>query len=658
MKTKVLLILLVLCSSLTFAQRKVADKFFENYAYVKASEFYEEAVKNGDDSEHVLTRLGDCYYNNSNSKKAALPYQKALNKYPNINPEYIYKYIQVQRSLKNYKEANVWLKKFKELQSGDSRSTIIDISKYEELSSMEKVYIEVTNLEEINTKNSDFGGFEYNGKLFFASAGNTNDDSKNKIYTWNEEPYLDLYQADVSETNGVKSLSNVNSINVASVNTDFHEASVAITNDGKTIYFTRDNLNKRDRLDYDKEGTTHLKIFKASLDNGTWSNIEELPFNSENFSVGHPALSPDNKQLYFVSDRFPKDFQKLEIKNNGNNKGADINDTDIYVVDILENGNKYSTPLNLGSSINTNGREMFPYIAKDSTLYFSSDGYLNLGLLDIYKSDIIKNANAKPKNLGAPFNSNADDFAFFINSDTDSGYFSSNREGGKGNDDIYSFTSYECKQTVSGIARDAKTHLPLNGATIKIINENGKILQEVITDADGSYTYEVECNKAYSILGSKPDYKDDLKHMIAGSENNFKHNVDLNLIPLCDDAEIVINPIFFDFDKWNIRTDAKYELENIVSVLRDHPEIVIKIESHTDSRGRDNYNMKLSDRRAKSTRDYLLSRNIDPNRIESAIGYGESRLLNECSNGVKCSKEKHQINRRSKFLIVKGKCKE
>jgi len=180
MKTKVLLILLVLCSSLTFAQRKVADKFFENYAYVKASEFYEEAVKNGDDSEHVLTRLGDCYYNNSNSKKAALPYQKALNKYPNINPEYIYKYIQVQRSLKNYKEANVWLKKFKELQSGDSRSTIIDISKYEELSSMEKVYIEVTNLEEINTKNSDFGGFEYNGKLFFASAGNTNDDSKIK----------------------------------------------------------------------------------------------------------------------------------------------------------------------------------------------------------------------------------------------------------------------------------------------------------------------------------------------------------------------------------------------------------------------------------------------------------------------------------------------
>lgn len=636
MKTKVLLILIVLCSTLTFAQRKVADKFFENYAYIRASELYEDAVNNGDDSEHVLTRLGDCYYNNSNSVKAASWYKKALDKYPNIHPEYLYKYIQVQRSLGNYHEADIWLKKFKDLQNNDSRTSFVigDISLYEELSSMEKVYVEVTNLD-INTKYSDFGGFEHNGKLFFASARNKNDANGKKMYTWNEEPYLDIYQADVSESNGRKSMSNVNYINAARVNTDYHEASVAITNDGKTIYFTRDNVNKRDRLDYDKDGTTHLKIFKASLDNGNWSDIEELPFNDEEFSTGHPALSADNKILYFVSDR-----------------DGGYGQTDIYQVNINEDGS-FSDPKNLGANINTEGREMFPYITKDNTLYFSSDGYLNLGLLDIYKSDFIKNNNAKPENLGAPFNSGSDDFAFFINSDTDSGYFSSNREGGKGNDDIYSFATYQCKQTVSGIARDTKTKLPLEGATIKIISESGKVIQEVVTAANGAYTYEVECNKAYSILGSKPDYKDDLKHMIAGSENNFKHNVDLNLEPLIDDDEIVINPIFFDFDKWNIRTDAKYELENIVSVMRDHPNMVIKIESHTDSRGRDNYNMKLSDRRAKSTKDYLLSRNIAPERIESAIGYGESQLLNECSNGVKCSKEKHQKNRRSKFIIVK-----
>ncbi|TJY34026.1 OmpA family protein [Pontimicrobium aquaticum] len=639
MKTKVLLIILLVSSSLTFAQSKLADKFFKNFAYVRASELYEEAVANGDDSEHVLTRLGDCYYNNSNATKASTWYKRALDKYPNINPEYIYKYSQVQRSLGNYQEAENWLQTFKNRQNEDSRTEFIlgDIKIYDELSSMEKVYIEVTNLD-INTKYSDFGSFEHNGQLFFASSRNTS----SKLYDWNEEPFLDLYQVDVKDDNGVKNLGKPVFIKAQDVNTNFHEASVAITNDGKTIYFTRDNVNKRNRLDYDKKGTTHLKIYKASLDNGNWTDIEELPFNDDVFSTGHPALSPDNKTLYFVSDR------------------EDINSfgqTDIYKVTINEDGS-YGDPENLGASVNTEGREMFPFVAKDNTLYFSSDGYLNLGLLDIYKSNVLKGQDEEPINLGAPYNSGADDFAFFINSENETGYFSSNREGGKGSDDIYSFAAYECKQTVTGVARDSKTQEPLNAVTIEIVNDAGVIIQTVTTSEDGAYTYEVDCNQKYSIRGSKPNYKDDVQHFVASSENNFVNEVDLNLVPLCFGDEIVINPIFFDFDKWNIRTDAQYELENIVTVLRDHPEMVIKIESHTDSRGGDRYNIKLSDRRAKSTRDYLLSRNIAPERIESAIGYGETQLLNECSNGVKCSKEKHQLNRRSKFLIVQGKCEK
>ena len=637
MKTKVLLIILLLSGSLTYAQSKLADKFFENFAYVRASELYEEAVANGDDSQHVLTRLGDCYYNNSNAAKAATWYKKALDKYPNINPEYIYKYSQVQRSLGNYQEAEDYLQKFKERRSNDRRTEFIlgDIKIYEELSSMEKVYIEVTNLD-INTEYSDFGSFEYNDKLYFASARNTS----TKLYDWNEEPFLDIYQVDVTDNNGVKSFAKPGFIMADQVNTDYHEASVAITNDGKTVYFTRDNVNKRNRLDYDKKGTTHLKIYKASLNNGTWKDIEELPFNDDVFSTGHPALSPDNKTLYFVSDR--------DVE-------GSFGQTDIYKVSINEDGS-YGDPENLGPNVNTEGREMFPFVAKDSTLYFSSDGYLNLGLLDIYKSNVLKENNAKPINLGAPYNSGADDFAFYINSENKTGYFSSNREGGKGSDDIYSFAAYECKQTVTGIARDSKTQEPLNAVSIEIINDAGVIMQTITTAANGAYAYEIDCNQKYSIRGSKPNYKDDVQHFIAGSENNFENNVDLNLIPLCFGSEIVINPIFFDFDKWNIRTDAQYELENIVSVMRDHPEMVIKIESHTDSRGSDKYNIKLSDRRAKSTRDYLLSRNIAPERIESAIGYGETQLLNECSNGVRCSKEKHQKNRRSKFLIVQGKC--
>ena len=643
MKAKFLLIILVLSSSMTFAQSKVADKFFDNFAYVRAGELYENAVNNGDDSVHVLTRLGDCYYNNSNAEVAAKWYKRALDKYPeDVHPEYLYKYSQVMRSLGNNDEANAWLEKFKIAQASDSRSRIpINITLIEELSSTEKVYVEVVNLD-INTEYSDFGGYEHDGKLYFASGRNTSETGNVKKYDWNEEPFLDLYQVDVTSNNGLKSYGREGFISADRVNTDLHEASVAITNDGKTIYFTRDNVNKRNRRSADRDGTTHLKIYKASLNSGAWSDIEELPFNDDSFSTGHPALSPDNKTLYFVSDRAHPEA-----------KGQ----TDIYKVAINEDGS-FGEPENLGSKVNTEGREMFPYVAKDNTLYFSSDGYLNLGLLDIYKSDILNNASAEPVNLGAPFNSGADDFAFYINPEDETGYFSSNRDGGKGNDDIYSFAAYECKQSVTGIARNADTQEPLNGVTIEIIDAVGKIIDTMVTGPDGAYSYEIDCNTAYTIRGSKPDYKDDVQKMIASSENNFEHNVDLNLIPLCFDDEIVINPIFFDFDKWNIRTDAKVELENIVSVLRDNPTMVIKIESHTDSRGSDKYNMKLSDRRAKSTRDYIISRNIAPERIESAIGYGESQLLNECSNGVKCSKAKHQLNRRSKFLIVEGKCKE
>lgn len=393
-----------------------------------------------------------------------------------------------------------------------------------------------------------------------------------------------------------------------------------------------------------------MKIYRASLDNGNWSDIEDLSINGDDFSTGHPALSPDNKILYFVSDR-------------DGGKGK----TDIWKVAINDDGS-LGEPENLGPNVNTRHREMFPFVSKNDTLYFSSDGKINNrhGLLDIYKSGVLKGDNSKPVNLGEPFNSKADDFAFFIKNGEqridDTGYFSSNREGGKGeeiNDDIYSFAAYECQQTLTGILRDCNTQIPLDGTTVEIVDENGVIAKTIITETDGSYSVEVDCNKLYTIRGSKKDYNDDHKTMTdTNTEHNFIHNLDLCLKPSCDYLEIVINPIYFNFDKDKIRDDAKYELEKIVTVMRDHPLMVIKIESHTDSRGTKEYNRDLSDRRAKSSRDYLLERNIAPERIESAIGYGEDRLVNECADGVRCSKQKHQDNRRSKFLIVQGKCEK
>lgn len=639
MKTKLLILCFALGSTTLFAQKKLADKFFSNYGYIKATELYEEAVRKGDSSEHVLTRLGDCYYNNSNSEMAALWYGKAVNKYSKVNAEVVYKYIQSLRSIGDYEKANQWLNTFKEIQAGDSRIKYNpdNIDRYSELSEVDsELVVNVENLP-FNSSYSDFGSYIHNGVLYFASSKGGEGD---KNYTWNDEPFLDLYQISVEKEEGGKlKFGSASAINSSKINSDYHEASIAITNDGKTIYFTRDNVNKRNKLEYDKKGTTHLKLYKASLDaEGSWEDIEELPFNDDVYSTGHPTLSPDNTKLYFVSDR----------------EGG-LGQTDIYVVDILEDGS-FSEPRNLGEGINTEGREMFPFVAKDNTLYFSSDGYLNLGLLDIFKSNILKGENSEPENLGAPYNSGYDDFAFFIDSADEHkfGYFSSNRPNGKGNDDIYGFNAYKCVQNIEGIARDTKTNDVLADVEVRLIDETGKVINTVTTSADGSYKFEdVECNTTVTVVGTKDDYKEDQKVVRTDDENEKIINADLNLEPLIKDNQIVINPIFFDFDKWNIRTDAQYELEHIVDVLRNNPTMVIKIESHTDSRGGDRYNMKLSDRRAKSTRDYIISRGIDASRIESAIGYGETQLLNKCSNGVKCSKEEHQLNRRSYFYILK-----
>ncbi|MDN3492087.1 OmpA family protein [Winogradskyella bathintestinalis] len=638
MKIKILALVLILFSSLSFAQTKLADKFFENFGYVKAIELYEKVVEKGNADVHVLTRLGDANYNNSNSEQAVYWYKKALEEHKDIEAEYIYKYIQSLRSVGDYDEADKWFKKLREAQQGDSRlkgynPDNVDI--FEKLTSKnEELVVTIENVS-FNSENSDFGSYMYNNTLYFASA--RGDD--NKVYSWNKEPFLDIFQIEVTEneTEDTLSYGSPIEINSENINTDYHEASIAITSDGKTLYFTRDNINKRNRLNYDKEGTTHLKIYRATRDGETWSNIEELPFNDEVFSTGHPVLSLDNKTLYVVSDR-----------------DGGIGQTDIYSVAIYEDGS-YGTPVNLGENINTEGREMFPYVAKDSTFYFSSDGHLNLGLLDIFKSNILKEETiTEPENIGAPFNSGYDDFAYFIDSETKKGFFSSNRPDGKGGDDIYSFNITECNQQITGVATEDGTGIILSNVTVQFIDETGKIIAEVVTLEDGSYTFDVECNTTYTILGTKPDYKEDQHTITTSKENNKINKVDLVLKPLIIDSQIIINPIFFDFDKSAIRTDAQYELENIIDVLRKHPEMIIRIESHTDSRGRDKYNFKLSNRRAKSTAEYIISRGIDTSRIVSAEGFGETQLLNKCANGVECTEEEHQLNRRSYFYIVKG----
>ena len=625
MRVRIIFILCFITNFLMLGQKRVADNFFNKYSYVKASELYEEAFNKGDSSRYILERLGDCYYNNSDVENAAKWLRMAIEKYPNkIDKSYILKYVQIQQGLGNYTESDKWLDVLNESNRKNSQ-------KIEELVSLDERFVEIKNLE-VNSKYADFGIFVQDDTILFASSRNTSNDGTSKIYGWNEEPYLDLYEGQISNNNEI---SQVTLISGPKINTKFHESSAVITNDGSTLYFTRVNVNKRNKLNFDDEGTTHLKLYRATLINDVWDDIVELPFNSDDYSTGHPALSPDNKKLYFISDR----------------EGG-FGQTDIYYV-TNDNNTSYGTPINLGDKVNTKGREMFPFVSKDNTLYFSSDNHINIGLLDIFKSDILNDEKATAQNVGAPYNSRSDDFAFFIKENAESGYFSSNRDGGKGSDDIYSFEVSQCSQNVKGTLRDKNTNEVIVQGTVKLIDESGKIIKEIETNTQGEFIFkEVPCNSSFVVLGSIEDYKDDLKEIQTSGIKNEDVDVALFLTPLINDCEIVLNPIFFDFDKWNIRTDSKVELENIVDVMRQHPEMMLKIESHTDKRGGDTYNLKLSDRRAKSTRDYLISRGIVSNRFISALGYGESRPVNNCSEqGINCSEEEHQENRRSHFII-------
>ncbi len=642
MKNITVLILVTFLSMSTYAQKTAeADKLFKNFAYLEAAELYKEALAKKDSSAYILTKIGDCYYKNSDSEQASFWYGKAVNKYKDVEADFVFKYIQSLRSIGKNEDADKWLVRLKSIRPEDSLVINMKFVNVENVIEPEAI-TNIVNLNS-NTQFTDFGGFNSGGKFYYSSSTTSDlllDKLKKRLYLWNEEPFLKIYQSEISNTKDtilVKEIMPILSDSIRSFTN--HEGALVFSKDGQTIYFTGNNVKDNDRTAYGKGGTSNLKIYRAKLLNGRWSAIEDLTINGKNFSTGHPALSVDEKTLYFVSDR-PGGYGK----------------TDLYKVKINTDGS-FGSISNLGHRINTAGREMFPFVAQDSTMYFSSDGYINnnLGLLDIYRTDILKQGISDEVtiiNIGEPFNSGYDDFSFFIETNEESGYFSSNRPGGKGKDDIYAFVktrAKECKQRIMGKTYDQLTKLILPEVFVTLKDSTGTVIESTISDKDGMYIFkEVACETTYSITGSKAKHDPDTRPAVTTDEPDGDLRVDLYLIPF----EIKIRPIYFDYDKSFIRPDAASELNRIVDIMKEYPKMIIKIESHTDSRGKDAYNMALSDRRAKSTRDYIISQGIESSRIASAIGYGESQLVNECTNGVKCTKEEHQKNRRSRFIIV------
>ena len=616
----------------------LANKNYSTNSFDKAQAKFLDLVKRGKESKKILLYLANSYFNNSQYEKAVIWYNKLITKYADeLEPEVFYKASLCFKSQGAYELSDTLLQRYIE------KTDNIVIKDYfrKNPNYLEKIKQNALPFgitpTIISSENSDFGpSFFGDDKLFFSTTKNSTGD---KEFEWSGEPFLDLFVADLDS---IGNLSNPQLIS-GQVNTEYHESSAIVTKDKKKMYFTRNNYTKG-KLGKDKFKQVNLKIYSAESDDGKeWSNITELQFNNDNFSCAHPALSLDEKRLYFTSD-MPGTF--------GN--------SDIWYVDLF-NDDEYGEPINLGPQVNTEFRESFPFISESNILYFSSDGWIGLGGFDIYYTSIDqKGFPLMSKNIGEPVNSKLDDFGFIYKDSIDIGYFSSNRKGiwGSKSDEIYKVRRSNCNVYITGVVKDEVTNKPLSNAVLRLIDDKGIVVSEKKTDKDGIYRFDdaVNCSDNYDIeVNKEPGYKSNYdKIEIPNNAGKVVKDMALNWINNCDPNDLIcllnINPILFDLDKYYINSRAAKELKKVYVALMKYPEIKIEISSHTDSRGSNEYNQKLSIKRANETKSWLVKRGIDPSRLITN-GYGEFDLENYCKDNIECEEDEHQVNRRSLFKI-------
>ncbi|MCX7546351.1 OmpA family protein [Xanthomarina sp. F1114] len=627
MKNLKIFFTLILMSSLSITaqnkQTRDADKHFNKFEFIEAIEAYNKLIEKGEGDAYVYGQLAEANYNIFSTTEAERWYAKALDANGD-DPEMMFKYSQMLKANGKYDESNKWMKKFADAKPKDERAIAFKANPdyIPGILEGEKLY-DISSLE-FNTEYTDYGGTVKDGNLYFSSARN----NSRRNYGWNDEPYLDIYRVAVGGDNAGIEAELVNG-----VNSRYHEGLVSFSPDGNTMYFSRESFAEGDfEKNKDKKTKTSvLYLFKATKDGDKWVNVQALSLNNKDYSVKSPSVSKDGKTLYFASD-MPGGFGLF----------------DIYKVSIDENG-MLGEPENLGAKINTEGQEMFPFISDKDILYFSSNGHLGLGGLDVFHTT----ESGDVVNAGVPVNSNSDDLAFTINEETGEGYVSSNRPGGKGGDDIYGLKRIEpCNVNVITTVVDKETNNPLAGVAVTIKDANNRVVSNQTTDSNGQVQYTVSCDKSLEISGVLKDY---LSNYITYSGSKEKEAlVQLNLDPIdviIVKDKVVLNPIMFDFDKANITEQGAFELDKLVSIMQKYPDMVIVAESHTDSRGPAKYNERLSERRAQSTVQYVISKGIDANRI-SGIGKGENEPKIDC--GSKCTEEEYQLNRRSEFNIVSG----
>jgi outer membrane protein OmpA-like peptidoglycan-associated protein len=643
---KKLVFILILFPIIAFSQKPAlikANKKYNNFEYLEAIKIYETIAKKGKGTPEVFENLANAYYNNANYAAANKWFAKLYEMNPEMGAENQYRYALTLKSVGNTQEAEKQLNLFQQANPNQIRTKLLKA--YKEIPTRYQIS-NIKNLT-INSDASDYGAFLKGDTLVFSSSRGqilsdrtslrTGQSSSNLYNTFKEkEDYTDpkLY-----------------SFAFYSI---YNDATPAFSNDGKIAYYTQNLLVKDSKKKLVNDG---FKLQKAAWIKDKWVNQQYISFSQkDSVKIAHPALSPDGKSLYFASDM-----------------PGSLGDSDLFKIALNEDGT-FGAIEHLNEKINTEGRETFPFITNNNTLLFASNGHPGLGGLDLYSYDL-NDPNAAVISLGSVINSIYDDFGIAYNSTTTKGFYSSNKPGGMGDDDIYSFdvvelpkpkSTEEPKLAIKGLIKDDVTNEALPNVNLVLVDNANKEIARSKTDENGAYAFnQVVPNADYAIKVNKFDKVVRTIPVSVTDKNVDTPTISVNknlVIPKVDISKVTtktgvdvatalkIDQIYFDSNKYDIRPDAKIDLDMLVAYLKLNPNINIEIGSHTDSIDSTQYNLFLSQKRAQSTLNYLVSEGIDPSRL-IAVGYGESRLVNKCKDGVPCSKEQHQQNRRSTFII-------
>jgi outer membrane protein OmpA-like peptidoglycan-associated protein/tetratricopeptide (TPR) repeat protein len=644
MKNIILSSLIILIAAFAaFGQEKSnkeerADKHFFTYNFEKAIDLYRH-TKNLTVSGQ--RNLANSYQNIGKNEKARETYAKLLEANTGIEAEDHYDYAMLLRSNAEYIESEKWMDKFVAAQPADLRaqsyvknnpnanSIVVDKKEYK------------LNEQSVNTPAQDFGTAYYQDKVLFVSS-NAKPKMIKRKYNYNGLPYLNMYTAEIKDGQ----LENAEFFD-KSFNAKYHDGPASFSNGGTHMVFTTN-----DAKDKTKDKVVELQLYFSSNVNGEWSEPTAFIYNNPAYSLGQPHLSEDGKTLYFTSDG-PGGF----------------GGKDLYVSTKTAN-NEWSLPINLGNVINTEGDEMFPFFEeKEKVLYFTSSGHFGLGGLDLFSSAQEGASWGTVINAGAPMNTNSDDFALIKNTTTKNGYISSNRPTGNGSDDIYAvdfLKNAPVKKRIEGIVMDVNQK-PVEGAFVNLFAEDESLIASFIVKKDGAFGFDVESDKNFKLTGDKELFKQAHENANTNGSDTLvyvelvllqEEVVEEEVIEVNTDLAPIVkmNNIYFDFDQSEIRPDAAKELDKIVVIMNKYPTMHVEIASHADCRGDAAYNLDLSDRRAKSSNEYVKARITNPDRI-SGKGYGETRLVNDCpckgDEVSTCSSEQQQKNRRTEFIVLK-----